>query len=154
MQDATITTPRRTPVATGVGILAALEAATFFLASLLHLGLPIPPGFAVLAEPRIIPAATVEGLCGLALTVAAYAAFTGRAWAWPAAIAAHVIAPAGVLLGMVALAAGRGPRTELNDAYHQVMLVMLLLGLALLSTPIARAALGRGNRARNGGSAS
>ena len=41
----------RTPLATTVGILAVLYAATFFLGALLHLGVRIPLGFAVLADP-------------------------------------------------------------------------------------------------------
>lgn len=56
----------------------------------------------------------VEGLCGLFLAVSAYALFTRRTWAWPAATAAHVFALAGVLLGISAIAAGRGPHTLLN----------------------------------------
>ncbi len=67
---------RRTGVATAVGILSALYALTFFVGALLHLGWRIPLGFAVLAEPRILPATVVEGLCGLALAVAAIAVFT------------------------------------------------------------------------------
>lgn len=52
---------------------------------------------------------------------------------------------------MVATALGPGPRSELNDAYHRVVLVALLAGLALLATPGVRAALGRGDRATRGG---
>lgn len=50
------------------------------------------------------------------------------------------------MLGMVALALGRGPRTDLNDAYHRAVLVALIMGLGLLVTPAVRGALGRGRR--------
>ena len=41
----------------------------------------------------------------------------------------------GVLWGMVAVAAGRGPCTQLNDTYHRVMVVLLAATLLLLLTP-------------------
>jgi hypothetical protein len=135
---------RQGAVATVVKVLVVFGAVTFLLAALVHLGARIPLGFAVISEPVIIPAAIVEGLAGLGLAVSAYALLTLRSWAWSAAIAANAFALGGVLLGMLALAAGRGPRTELNDVYHRVMVVVLLAGLVLLSTPSARAALGRG----------
>ena len=140
------TTRPRTTLATTVGTLAVLYAVTFFLGALLHLGLRIPLGFAVLAEPRIIPATIVEGLCGLGLAIGAYAVLTGRGWAWSAVTGAHAFALGGVLLGITALALGAGPSTELNTVYHRVMLVALVAGLVVLLTPVARAALGRGDR--------
>jgi lysylphosphatidylglycerol synthetase-like protein (DUF2156 family) len=108
--------------------------------------LRIPLGFAVLAEPRIIPATIVEGLCGLGLAIGAYAVLTGRGWAWSAVTGAHAFALGGVLLGITALALGAGPSTELNTVYHRVMLVALVAGMIVLLTPVARAALGRGDR--------
>ena len=140
------TTGRRVTLATAIGILAVLYAVTFLLGALLHLGARIPLGFAVLAEPRIVPATIVEGLCGLGLAVGAYATLSRRTWAWPAITAAHAFAVGGVLLCMAALAVGGGPSTELNTIYHRVMLVALVTGLVLLLTPVGRAALGRGDR--------
>jgi hypothetical protein len=138
-------TPRRGPAATTTaGAFALGEATTFLLAAMLHLGASIPLGFAVLAEPFILPAAIVEGLCGLGLAVAGVALLTRRAWAWPAAVGAHAFAIAGVLLGVFALAAGRGPTTDLNTIYHRTMLAILAAALVWLATPAARAALGRG----------
>jgi hypothetical protein len=83
---------RRTGVATAVGILSALYAVTFLFGALLHLGGQVPLGFTVLAEPRIIPATVVEGLCGLALGVAACAVLTRMDWAWTAAFVAYAFA--------------------------------------------------------------
>ena len=144
------TSRSRTALATAVGALAALYAVTFFLGALLHLGVRIPLGFAVLAEPRIVPATIVEGLCGLGLAVGAYAVLSGRSWAWAAVTGAHAFALGGVLLGIAALALGAGPSTELNTVYHRVMLVALVAGLVVLLTPTGRAALGRGDRGSQG----
>lgn len=137
-------------IGAAIGVLAALYAVTFLLGALLHLGVRIPLGATVLAEPRIFPASIVEGLCGLFLAVGAYAAFTRRTWAWPALTAAHAFALGGVLLGVAALAVGAGPSTELNEVYHRVMLVALATGLVLLSAPAGRVALGRGGRVGGG----
>jgi hypothetical protein len=63
------------------------------------------------------------------------------------AISAHGSALAGVLLRVVALALGRGPRTESNDLYHRVMLLILVAILILLFTRAAKTAVGR--RARS-----
>jgi hypothetical protein len=132
---------RGTGVATVVGALSALYAATFLFGALLHLGVRVPLGFAVLAEPRILPATVVEGLCGLALSVAAWSILARKGWARTAAIAAHAFALGGVLLGTAALAAGAGPSTDMNTVYHRVMLVALAAVLALLLTPAGRSAL-------------
>lgn len=137
---------RRTGVATAIGVLSAVFAATFFFGALLHLGGRIPVGFAVLDEPRILPATVVECLCGLALAVAALAVLSHRGWAWTAATAAYGFALGGVLLGMAALAVGAGPSTDLNTIYHRVMLVALAAVLALLLSPVGRAALRRAAR--------
>jgi hypothetical protein len=130
-------------VRTAVALLAAVYAATFVVAVLLHLGVEIPLGFAVLDEPRRPFAVIVEGVAGSVLAVGAFAAFAGKAWAWAAATGAHAVALAGVLWGMVAVAAGRGPHTQLNDSYHRVMVVLLGATLILLLTPLGRNSLGR-----------
>ena len=142
---------RRTNVATAVGTLSAIYAATFFFGALLHLGVRIPLGFTVLAEPRIFPATVVESLCGLALLFSAFAVLTRMSFAWTATFAAHAFALGGVLLGVAALAFGAGPSTDLNTIYHRVMLVALVAVLALLLSPTGRASLLRGDRASERG---
>ncbi|MGH8896927.1 MAG: hypothetical protein ACRDZ4_07890 [Egibacteraceae bacterium] len=132
--------------ATAIGVLAALYSATFFVGALLHAGVAIPLGLAVLAEPVIVPAVIVESLCGAGLAVAAYAVLTRKTWAWLFTFAAHVFALGGILLGIAALAAGGGPHTALNDTYHRVMAILLAGSVALLLTPLDRAALGRAHR--------
>jgi hypothetical protein len=50
------------------------------------------------------------------------------------AIIANFIAIAGVSPGMIALAAGRGPRTASNDTYHHIMLTLAVASLIILFT--------------------
>jgi hypothetical protein len=131
---------------TTVGLLAAMYAATFVVAVLLHLGVEMPLGFAVLDEPRRPVAVIVEGMAGIVLAVGAFAIFARTTRAWAAVTGAHAVALAGVLWGMVAVAAGRGPHTQLNDTYHRVMVVVLAATLILLLTPLGRNSLGRERR--------
>jgi hypothetical protein len=107
------TTRSSTTIVTVISVLMVGEALTFLLAALLHLGIPL--GF---SEPRIIPAAIVEGLCGLLLAVSTYAVVTRTRLAWGAALAAHLFAVAGVLLGIASLALGLGKSTVANTIYH------------------------------------
>lgn len=122
-------------------VLIVLESLAFLCFALLHLGVRIPLGFAVLQEPQRPYAVIVEGVAAIVLALAATSVFTRRTWAWAAATVAHAVALAGVLWGMIAIAAGRGPHTQLNDTFHRVMAVVLAAGLILLLTRRGRAAL-------------
>jgi hypothetical protein len=134
---------QRNGIETTIGILSAVYAATFFLGALFHLGVRVPLGFAVVAEPVILPATIVEGLCGTALAIAAITVLAHTNGAWTVATAAHAFALGGVLLGITALAVGAGPSTDLNTVYHRVMVVALVAVLALLFSPAGRSALRR-----------
>jgi uncharacterized membrane protein SpoIIM required for sporulation len=101
------------------------NAILFFFGAVQHVGITLGP----FHEPHIIPAAIVEGTCGLALASGAVASFHAG---WRTAVVANLIAVAGVLLGMAALAAGRGPRTASNDFYHRVMLVLAGASVVIL----------------------
>jgi hypothetical protein len=110
-------------------VLMAVEAFTFFVGAVLHLGIPV---FG-LDEPRILPATVVEGLCGAVLAAAALWHLR-PGWGARGALIALAIAIGGVLLGIGALAAGRGPSTPLNTIYHGVILVALIAtGLLVLA---------------------
>jgi hypothetical protein len=113
-------------------------AGTFFVFALLHLGLHL----AGLAEPRILPATIVETVCGLCMALAAVATFAGAARAWQAAVTAHALSIAGVLLGILAQAGGTGG-TELNAVYHRTVLAVLIVSLALLLARPGRVALNK-----------
>lgn len=120
-----------------------VEALTFFFFGFLHSGVRLPLGLAVLHEPRIIPAMIGESLCGLILAGSALSIAAYKSWAWEASVIAHIFSIGGVLLGMAALVAGRGPRTELNDIYHRIILIVLVVILIYLLTPAGKSVLGR-----------
>jgi len=126
--------PYHRPSEIALAILLGLEALTFLLAGILHLGIQIPG----VPEPRIIPAFLVETLCGLFLGAAGLAVIIGSPRRWTVALSAHVFAILGVFLGMVELALGLGPSTDLNVIYHRTILMALLLGLVSLWVPRVR----------------
>ena len=111
-------------------ILMLFNAALFFFGAIQHLGVAIGS----FHEPVIHPAAIVESTCGIALTVAVITLMRGTSSARRVAIIANFIAIAGVSLGMIALAAGRGPRTSSNDTYHHIMLALAVGSLIILFT--------------------
>lgn len=106
----------------------ALNAALFVFGATQHAGLVLGR----FSEPRIIPAAVVEILCAIALAWGAVVLFRNTETAARAAVIGNLIAALGVAIGMVALAAGAGPRTASNDFYHRVMLVLISAALLFL----------------------
>lgn len=105
----------RNLVRTAVGLLATAYAATLLMAVLLHVGVEIPLGFATLEEPRRPFAVIVEGVAGLLLALGAFAVFARKTWAWAAVYGSARLGSRRGPWGMVAVAAGRGPHTQLND---------------------------------------
>ena len=120
-----------------LGCVMISNAALFFFGALQHAGIAIGR----FHEPRIVPATIVESMCGLSLLWAVTAVFGHSPVALRTALIANLVPLGGVLLGMAALAAGRGPRTASNDLYHHIMLA--LIGASLLILFFARSALNR-----------
>jgi len=112
-----------------LGCLMISNAALFFFGAVQHVGIALGR----FHEPRIIPAAVVETICGISLVLGATFVFIQSNIHWSAPFASNVVALGGVLLGMVALAAGRGPRTASNDFYHHVMLGLIGASLIVLA---------------------
>lgn len=137
------------PARTTIGALALVYAATFFLGALLHAGVTVRLGGLVLDEPMIFPAIVVESLCGLALLLGAVPALTGRRSWWRVNVATHAFALGGVLLGVAAVAAGRGPHSPLNDTYHAIMVTVLAVTLAVLLAGRWRGLPGWGSKGRD-----
>lgn len=108
------------------------NTALFFFGAVQHLGVT----FGSFHEPRIIPAAIVESICGISLAIGGSVVLSQTQVPLGAPLTGNFIAIAGVLLGMAALAAGRGPRTASNDLYHHIML--MLAGLSLIVLFLAR----------------
>lgn len=126
-------------------LLSALALA-FSVGALTHAGVAVRLGVATIDEPTIVPAAVVEGLIAAALWVAILAELRGRAYAGLALRLALRAAIVGVLLGMFALALGRGQRTELNDVFHVVALISLLVAWQIAATGRAAGACRPGRR--------
>lgn len=128
---------RQTTVAMALGTFAAIDGVVFLIAGLSHTGLRILP----FDEPRIVDAAIVEGLCGVLLVGSAGSIFARATWAWLALVVVHAFTLVGVLVGIGAIAAGLGPHSAFNDAFHRMMVVVLAMVLIVLATPPVRAAL-------------
>lgn len=136
--------PGRAILSIVIRSLAMFDAIALLFAGIVHLvGARIPLGSAVFTEPTILPAGIVEGLAGVIFVVALFAIFTGRTWAWGSALAAHLFAIAGFVVGLLATINGTTP---FNFYYHRVMLAVFVVGLILLLLPAGRAALGHAKR--------
>jgi len=106
----------------------------FFFGAVQHAGVTVGP----FHEPVIIPATIVEGVCGIALLGGVVALSRNSAARWRMAVIANFVALGGVVLGMVALALGAGPRTTTNDLYHRIMLVLIAASLLVLLAGTSR----------------
>ncbi|HEY4930373.1 MAG TPA: hypothetical protein VII23_02280 [Terriglobales bacterium] len=111
-----------------LGVVTISNAALFFFGAAQHIGLRLGR----FHEPTIIPAAIVETTCGLFLVCGGIVILGHFSSRWNIALIGNLVALGGVLLGMVALAAGRGPRTASNDFYHRTMLVLICASLLIL----------------------
>ena len=109
-------------------LLMIANAALFFFGAVQHAGIALGP----FHEPVIVPAAIVETICGLFLLGGGIVHFGNSRMRWRAAMVGNLVALAGVLLGMVALAVGAGPRTASNDLYHRIMLALIAASILIL----------------------
>ncbi len=122
-------TSGREAMKTLLGILMISNAALFFFGAVQHLGIAIGR----FHEPRIIPAAIVETICGISLAWGGAFVFSHSLLNWGVPLISNLIPFGGMLLGMAALAAGRGPRTASNDLYHHIMLGLIGASVAVLA---------------------
>ncbi|HLH09283.1 MAG TPA: hypothetical protein VKW78_18750 [Terriglobales bacterium] len=111
-----------------VEFLMTANAALFLWGAMQHVGLVLGPFW----EPTIFSAAAVETLCAVSLLIGVAVLFKKSNSSWLKAIVANVVAIAGVILGMIALALGRGPRTASNDLYHRIMLTLAVVSILVL----------------------
>ena len=120
---------------TAMGLIMISNATLFLFGAIQHIGFSVGR----FHEPKIVPAFIVETICGLFLLWGSIAVFGHFPRTRKIALISNLVALGGVLLGMAALAAGRGPRTASNDLYHRIML--LLIGASLLILFFGRSAL-------------
>ncbi|MGD1080702.1 MAG: hypothetical protein ABR881_20465 [Candidatus Sulfotelmatobacter sp.] len=120
-------------------LLMFANASVFLFGAVQHAGVALGP----FHEPRILPAAIVETICGLLLAGGAAALLRTAGAKKGLALTANFVAVGGVLLGMVALAVGAGPRTASNDLCHRIMLI--LAGASVVVPLVRRSRLGGGS---------
>jgi hypothetical protein len=118
-----------------LAVLMLTNAAVFVFGGLLHAGVALGS----LHEQRIVPASIVEVLCALALYWGAAAVLKQSPKVWRNAFIGNLIAVLGVLIGIIALAGGAGPRT----LYHRIMLALAIAAVVILLLPAGRAVLRR-----------
>jgi hypothetical protein len=116
-------THRHVLAAAGLGLLSL----SFLLGGLTHAGVDVPLGVTTIDEPTIVPAAIVELVIAAWFAASAAAALAGRPELRALVRMSLRVGIGGVLLGMLALALGRGTRTELNDVFHVVVLAVMLV---------------------------
>jgi peptidoglycan/LPS O-acetylase OafA/YrhL len=102
----------------GFAYLMIVEAATFLVASLLHLTVEWEPN-----------AAGPEALIGVVMAVGAFFAFRGRRSValWTSAFAAF-----GTCVGITAISAGPGPKSVPDLTYHGLILTTLVVSIVLM----------------------
>ena len=122
-----------------IAVLMLANAAVFMFGAMQHTGVPI----GTFHEPVIIPASIVETVSALSLLWGGIAVLRGSQRAWSAALIGNIVAIVGVAVGMISLAAGRGPRTASNDLYHRIMLALAITSIVILALPAGRAAVRR-----------
>ena len=111
-----------------LALIMIANAALFLFGAVQHLGLAVGS----FSEPRIIPASIVETICCLALLGGASVLLAGASKGWSAALIGNFVALAGVIMGIVALNLGAGPRTASNDLYHRIMMLLITVCLVIL----------------------
>jgi hypothetical protein len=111
-----------------VQTLMTANAALFLFGAFQHLGIVIGSFW----EPVILPAATVETICAISLLAGVAVLFRRSGNSRLIALISNFLAAAGVGLGTIALALGRGPRTATNDLYHRIMLILIGASVSIL----------------------
>jgi hypothetical protein len=113
---------------TVLGLIMISNAILFLFGAVQHAGISLGR----FHEPRIIPAAIVETICGLFVLWGGIVILDHSHARWNIALTGNLVALGGVLLGVASLAAGRGPRTASNDFYHHIMLILITASLFIL----------------------
>ena len=113
-----------------VVLLAA--AATFGVASYLHLDGSIPLGFTIITGEHFSRASIPEAIIGAVLAAGAAVVAAAPGWARTAALSATGFAAQGVLAGLGFVLTSSRPHIAADVAYHLTMLLVLLAGLVAL----------------------
>ncbi len=107
-----------------IRLLLLLETATFVGASLIHQGV-------LLAGYSHRDASVAEAVIAIVLALGLLLTWTPVPWARRAAIGSQIFGIVGVLVGLLTIAIGVGPRTEPDLVYHGGILATLIVGLVI-----------------------
>jgi hypothetical protein len=113
------------PMSSWTTPLFAFEALLFLCASFVHRGI-------LLGGYEHASAATAEGTIGLVLLLGLVAVHVRPRSARGIALGVQGFALLGTLVGVLMIAIGVGPQTRADHAFHLVLLVVLISGLAAL----------------------
>jgi hypothetical protein len=108
------------------------EAATFGVASYLHLDGRIPLGFTTIAGEHFGRASVPEAIIGAVLAAGAVVVAVAPGRARTAALGATGFAILGVLAGLGFVLTSSRPHIAVDLAYHLTILLVLLAGLVVL----------------------
>lgn len=123
--------PRRA-VGRGHGVLMLLEAATFGVAAALHLDARIPLGLVTVHGERVGQAAVAELVMAGVLVFGAAVVLARPADARQLACVVTGFAIFGVIVGLLTIAFGIGPRTIPDLVYDIAIMAVLLISFAVL----------------------
>jgi hypothetical protein len=125
-----------------IGGLMTVEALTFGIASVVHLDVSVPLGFATIRGELFLAAAIPEAIIAGVLLAGAIAVLARPRGSWGVALTTTLFALTGVLLGLSALLSG--PISRSGDVtYHSTIFIAFLGTIALLVTPAARRSMRR-----------
>jgi hypothetical protein len=124
--------PRQAGVDRRYAVLLLAEAATFGIASYLHLDGNIPLGFAIITGEHFSRASIPEAIIGAVLAAGAAVVAAVPGWGRTAALGATGFAALGVLAGLGFVLTSSRPHIAADVAYHLTMLLVLLAGLVAL----------------------
>ncbi len=122
-----------------IALTLLFEAVTFFLGSMLHLGVHLPLPYVETGSLRF---AVLEAASGAFLVFAFGAVILRKRNAWKIAVVANVVGVASIAY----VTAGGGPSTQ--SSHHQPMLLLLIIVLVGLSIPRCRQVLENGRHVR------
>jgi hypothetical protein len=130
-----------------LGVVTAVEAATFATASTLHRGMHVP--LLGITGERFPGAVIPEAIIAVVLFVGAAVVLAAPQRSWRTAIGTHLFAFAGTIVGVSEVLAGTQARPY-DLVYHVAILALLGGMLVVLFRSRGRAALGRGRAAPRG----
>jgi hypothetical protein len=111
-----------------LGLAMILNAVVFFCCAAGHLGFGVGP----FQEPRILPAAIVELVCGVLLVWGTVTVFSRSRNSWRVALILNLAVLGFVGLGVFSLVRLFGAHRAIHDLCHRIMLVLLAISLLVL----------------------